>query len=165
MMAIIQLEDLDSSIEVMVWPDTFRSYGALLDNDATLLIGGEVSRKGEIPSFIAHEIYPLQDAPKHFCEQMSVHISCTQLETSLLRVKDILRLHPGTIPVVICLIFPEGEKVMITADKAFDVDPDGDLIRELEHELGEKTTFVKTKKAPLKNGDANLGRRKWEKRK
>ena len=165
MMAIVQFEDLENSIEVLVWPDTFRKYAAILDNDAPLLIGGEVSKKGEVPSFIAHEIVPLEDAPKHFSERVSLHISCTQLDATLANVKSILRLHPGSIPVVICLVFPSGEKVMINTDNAFNVLPDISLIHELEHELGENTVFVKARQAPLKNGEPDNNRRRWEKRK
>ncbi|MBT3192413.1 MAG: DNA polymerase III subunit alpha [Verrucomicrobia bacterium] len=162
MMAIIQFEDLESSIEVLVWPDVFRTYAPLLENDATLLIGGEVSKKGEIPSFIAHEIYALEDAPKHFAEKVSVHISSTQLESSLLKVKDIIRLHPGRIPVIICLVQPSGEKIMIGTESAFHVLPTASLLHELEQELGEKTVFVQTKRTPLKNGEPK--KKPWEKR-
>ena len=163
-MAVVMFEDLDSSTEVLIWPDTYRNYAAVIQEDATLLIGGEVSKRNDSLSFIAHEIYPLEDAPIHFSERLSIHISCTQLETSLSKVKDALRLHPGPIPVVICLIFPDGKKVMINADTAFNVRPKLSLLQELEHELGENTVFVKTKQTPLKNGDPNKGRRRWEKR-
>jgi len=161
-MAIIQFEDLEGDIEVLVWPDTYRKYAAVLEQDATLLIGGEVSRRDEVPSFIAHEIYPLEDAPLHFSEQISVHITCAQLEASLPKVKETLRLHPGSIPVIICLVFPSGEKVLMSADSAFNVLPNIRLIHELEHELGENTVFVQAKRAPLKNGEPEKPR--WQKR-
>jgi DNA polymerase-3 subunit alpha len=162
MMAIVLLEDLETATEVLVWPETFRNYSAVLEEDATLLIGGEVSRRGDTLSFIAHEVYPLEDAPIHFAERLSLHVSCAQLEPSLEKVKSILRLHPGPISVVICLIFPDGKKVMVSTDQAFSVLPKIGLLHELEHELGENTVFVQTKQAPLKNGEPP--KRKWEKR-
>jgi DNA polymerase-3 subunit alpha len=162
MMAVIEFEDLEDSIEVLVWPDTFRTYAGLLENDATLLIGGEVSKKSEIPTLIAHEIYPLEDAPRHFSEALRLHISCTQLEASIMKVKDTLRLHPGTIPVVICLVFPSGEKITMSTDIGFNVLPNMALLHELEQELGENTVFVQAKQAPLKNGEPK--RKPWEKR-
>ncbi len=163
-MAVVELEDLDNAIEVLVWPDTYRDYAASIEQDACLMIGGEVSRKGETPSFIAHEIYPLEEAPKIFSEQISIHISETQLNASLAKVKDILRMHPGSIPVSICLVFPSGEKVLVRADTAFNVMPDISLIHEIEHELGENTVFVRAKRTPLKNGEPANGQRRWEKK-
>ncbi len=160
-MAVIRFEDLDGDIEVLVWPDTYRKYAPILNQDATLLIGGEVSKRDEVPSLIAHEIYLLEDAPLHFSENVSVHVTCAQLDL-LPKVKETLRLHPGNIPVTICLIFPTGEKVLVSADIAFNVLPNISLIHELEHELGERTVFVRTKRAPLKNGEPP--KKRWEKK-
>jgi len=162
-MAILQFEGLESAIEIAVWPDTYSKYGSLLEQDATLMIGGEVRKRDESTAFVALEIYKLEDAAKNFAKQLSLHITTTQLDKSLQNVKEILRLHPGTTPVIICLIFPTGEKVMMNADGAFHVNPNDDLIHELEHELGEKTVFVKVDRTPLKNGPPK--KKQWHKKK
>jgi len=161
-LAILQFEGLESVVEVMVWADTFEKYGSLLDQDATLMIGGEVRRRDESVNFVAHEIYKLEDAAKIFAKDVSIHITTAQLDKSLKNIKDIIRLHPGDVPIKICLIFPTGEKIMISSDSAFHVNPNDELVHELEHELGEKTVFVKTDRKPLKNG---LPKKKWVKKK
>jgi DNA polymerase-3 subunit alpha len=160
-MAIVLLEDLNDAIEVIVWSDTYQNYADILEQDSCLIICGEVSKKGETPSLIAHEIYPIEEAPKHFSEQLSIHISETQIGTSLEKIKEITRLHPGPTPISICLVFPSGEKVLMQADRAFNVAPDLELIRELEHELGENTVFIHAKRQPFKNGNPKRSRNRW----
>nr|MBC8453468.1 DNA polymerase III subunit alpha [PVC group bacterium] len=60
-MAVITLEDLDGSIEVVVFPEAFRQYGDVIVPEAPLLIGGEVSRREGNAGIQAHEVYPLAD--------------------------------------------------------------------------------------------------------
>jgi hypothetical protein len=52
---------------------------------------------------------------------------------------------------------------MMNTDNAFHVDPGNDLIHKLEHELGEKTVFVKIDRSPLKNGIPK--KKQWQKKK
>lgn len=160
-MAVITLEDLDGSIEVVVFPEAFRQYGDVIVPEAPLLIGGEVSRREGNAGIQAHEVYPLADAPKFFAKNISVHITCAQLENHLEKVKEILRLHPGTIPVVICLSMPSGEKVFIDTDSAFNALPDIELIHDIERELGENTVYITANPEPLRNGAPK--RKRWQK--
>ncbi len=150
-MAIVQLEDLQGSVEVLVWPSTYARYAQVLQKDAILLIGGNIQSKDNGNNLIAHEIYPLEDAPSHFARSVNIHITTQQLEHGLQKIRDIVHLHPGPVPLNICLLFPEGEKVTIKADAEFQVLPDASLIHEIEQELGEGTVFVHVAKQVFKN--------------
>ena len=150
-MAILRLEDLDGSVEIVVWPDTYQKYQSVIEQDATLLIGGHVSKKEEIPNLLALEIYPLEEAPKLFSKSVSIHITASQLDTKLQKVKKIVSLNPGNTPLSVCLLLPDGEKVIIKAENGLFVTPHPDMINNLEHELGENTVFVLANPQPLKN--------------
>jgi len=150
-MAILRLEDLDGGVEVVVWPDTYRKYQSVIAQDATLLIGGRVSRKEETPNLLATEIHPLEDAPKLFSKSVSIHITSAQLESKLQKVKAIVSMNPGGIPLSICLLLPDGEKVIINAENGLFVTPLPEMIHALENELGENTVFVHADPQPLKN--------------
>ncbi len=142
-MASIQVEDLEGSIEVMVFSDSYAKYGMLLEDDAAILICGEVGARNNILQLAADEIYPLGDAPKYFAQQVRIHIPVTYAEQGKMgKIKDIVRIHPGTTPLIICLIFPTGEKAFIEAGTGFSVCADENLIHEIEHELGEKSIYV-----------------------
>jgi len=150
-MAILRLEDLDGSVEVVVWPDTYQKYQSVIAQDATLLIGGRISKKEEIPNLLAIEIYPLEDAPKLFSKSVSIHITSSQLETKLKKVKEIVTMNPGNIPLSVCLLLPDGEKVIINAENGLYVTPQPTMIHDIEHELGENTLFVHVNSQPLKH--------------
>lgn len=161
-MASIQIEDLEGSMEVMVFSESYTQYGMLLEEDAPILICGEIGIRNNIPQLTANEIYPLADAPKYFAQQVRIHIPVTYAEQgNLEKIKNIVRLHPGTTPLIICLIFPKGEKAFIEAGTGFNVCADETLVQEIEHELGEKSVHVTVNpKAYRLNHDKRRFRRK-----
>jgi DNA polymerase-3 subunit alpha len=142
-MAILTLEDLDGSLEVLVFPEAYQRYGSVIQQDGAIMVCGEVSRRDEEAKLVAQEIYPLAEAPRHFTQRVSLHVPVATLNDEKLgKVKDILRMHPGVVPVVICMQFPSGEKVFVRTDKSFRVFPNQDLVQELEQELGERGLYV-----------------------
>ena len=110
-MAIVQLEDLDGCIEVLVFPEAYQKYGVHVQQDAAVLVCGEVSRRDDEPKLIAQEIYPLADAPRYFCQQAG-H-PCPHRDDrgrQVEAIKETLSLHPGNTPVMICLQYPIGRE-------------------------------------------------------
>ena len=161
-MAIIRLEDLDGAIEVLVWPETYEKFGMHLEEEAAVLICGEALTSEDPPKIAAQEIYPLSDAPRHFAKQLRVHVPAAHAQNGKLEeLKDVLRLHPGSTPVVVCLLMPTGEKVFINTNRSFRVFPDQDLIKDIEHLLGEETAYVSVDPSPCKNPPKP---RPWEKK-
>jgi DNA polymerase-3 subunit alpha len=148
-MAVFRLEDLDGSLEVVVFPEAYQNFGMQVRDDSPVMVCGEVSKAEEPARMFAQEIYPLADAPKHFAVRVGVHMPVAHLENGKLdRVKAILTAHPGLTPVVICLQFPTGEKVFVETEKRFKVLADETLIRALEQELGEKGVYVAVNSSP-----------------
>lgn len=162
-MAIIRLEDLDGSVEVLVWPDAFEKFGMHLAEETPVLVCGEALTSEDTPKIAAQEIYPLSDAPRHFARHLSIHVPSNLCQDGTLeRLKETLRLHPGTVPVVICLMMPAGEKVFIKTHRSFSVFPDEVLLKEIEHMLGEETAFVAVEQTPCKNPPQP---KRWERKK
>ena len=56
LMAVFQLEDLTSSVEVMVFPRTMTEFGHLLNDDAVVVLRGRVDKRDDTPKFIPLEI-------------------------------------------------------------------------------------------------------------
>ncbi|MCK5850297.1 MAG: DNA polymerase III subunit alpha [Kiritimatiellae bacterium] len=161
-MAIIQLENIEGTVEVVVFPDTYQKYGAQLAEETAVLVCGEVSRKEEQAKIIAQEIYSLADTPRLFSLHVSLHIPVAHSEKGRLeKIRDILQMHPGETPVIICLQFPKGEKVFMDTDSSFAVLPDEELLHELEHELGEHSVYVAANPKPCRKPKPQ---KIWEKR-
>ena len=158
-MAILQLEDLNGTIEVLVWPDTYIRYAPVLQQDAILLVCGTISvRKDKATNLIAREIYPLQDAPTHFAQSVSIHVTTPQIEQHLEKLKEIISLHPGHTPVSICVLFPDGHKLHIKVDVEFHVLPDAAFVKAIEQLIGEHTVFVHVSQQPMKQMPQSNGR-------
>ena len=56
LMAVFILEDLQSSIEVMVFPRTMRDVGHLLEEDSVIVLKGRVDSRDDQPKLIAQKI-------------------------------------------------------------------------------------------------------------
>ena len=152
------IEDLDGSLEVLVFPETYGRYQAQLIKDTAILVCGDVSRRDEPPKLVAQEIYPLADAPRYFATKLSLHLSVTTTEPHKMeKIKDILRMHPGVTPVVICMEHPGGQKVFVEAASALRVFPDEELVHKLEQESGEKSVYIAVNPSPC----LTAKRKKW----
>ncbi|MCE9613967.1 MAG: DNA polymerase III subunit alpha [Lentisphaerae bacterium] len=150
-MAIMQLEDLTGTVEVIVYPDTYAEFGNRLEAEAPLLVCGALAHENEKTKLFAQEIYPLAEAPRYFCKRVGIHVpTATLKDETLPRIKEILSLHPGQTPVTICLQYPSGEKVFVEIDKRLRVTPDPKLVHNLEQALGENSVFLAVDPTPCK---------------
>lgn len=139
-----RLEGLEGSVNCVVWPDDFSRFEALLEDRATVMIAGTLVKdfRDELELQIA-EIYPLTDAPKLLATCISLHLPETALsEEKMTAVKEIIRRHPGSTPLIICILLDSGEKVFVRGERRYRAEASHELIQELEHLLGEKSVYV-----------------------
>jgi DNA polymerase-3 subunit alpha len=159
--AIVQLEGLDGTVDVLVFSEAYQKFGANLTENAPVIVCGEVSRRDENLKVMAQEIYPLKEAPARFARRVGLHLPAARLDDGLLaKLRETLRLYPGRTPVIVCLQYPSGEKVFVEADRRYRVVAAPELIHRLKQELGESSVFVAVEPAPCARGDG--GRRKWQ---
>jgi hypothetical protein len=91
----------------------------------------------------AQEIYSLADAPRHFTESVRVHLPEHQATPeNLLRLKDLIRQHPGQTPLHIVVILPSGEKVYVNAHATLKVAPNEAFLRAVQQLLGEDSLYI-----------------------
>ncbi len=131
LMATFVLEDLESSIEVWVFPRTMTEVGYLLADDSVVCVKGRLDLRDEQPKFICMELKtpeltvggaePLHvDLPLHLLSDERVD-----------RLKRLLSEHPGDSPVYLHV----GAKcIRLTAD--FCVETGRGLLGELRELLG-----------------------------
>ena len=63
MMAFVDLEDLYGQIEIVVFPNVYERYQAVVETDRVVVITGRLSfREGEAPKMIADAIFDIYDA-------------------------------------------------------------------------------------------------------
>jgi DNA polymerase-3 subunit alpha len=134
--ASVVLEDMESSVEVMFFGETYQSYSTVLAEDAVLVIRGRVRRRDEtmqlqaievsVPDIVAHGA----DAP--LLVQMSVQ-RCTPPVVE--RLKEVLTSHPGTTEVRLRLTSP-GRATLMKLGDGLRVERSTELFGDLKALLG-----------------------------
>ena len=93
-MAFGQAEDLTGNCEVVVFPDTYRRCGKLLDTGTPLLVMGKVSNNGEEAKVLAEDMALLGDISKE------LWLKLPSGDDSLKKpLEALLGQHPGSTPV------------------------------------------------------------------
>ena len=132
LMAVFTLEDLQSSIEVMVFPKTMQNYGHLLEDDAVVVVRGRVDGRDDVPKLMAMELErfePVSDGapPVH------VNLRPAALSDELLgALKALLLDHPGESQVFLHI----GERQVLRLPDDFLVDASAGLLAEIRELLG-----------------------------
>ncbi len=131
LMATFVLEDLESSIEVWVFPRTMTEVGYLLTDDAVVCVKGRLDLRDEQPKFICMEIRK-PELSAGGAEPLHVYLPLNALSDDRVdRLKRLLADHPGRSPVFLHV----GDKcIRLTSD--FDVDTSRGLLAELRELLG-----------------------------
>ena len=133
LMAVFVLEDLQTSIEVMVFPKTMADIGHMLADDAVLLVKGRVDRRDDQPKFIAMDV-EVFDGVTDGAPPLRVKVSPTRLSQDTVdELKAILVRFPGESQVFIHL----GDDKVLRLPEQFCVDINGGVIGELRVLLGQ----------------------------
>jgi DNA polymerase-3 subunit alpha len=137
LMAVFQLEDLQTSIEVMVFPKTMQKFGHVLVDDGVVIVKGRVDMREDQAKLMATEIErfePVLDG----APPVRINLSPNALSEHLLAdLKSLLHEHPGDSQVFLHL----GEKVLRLPDQ-FSVDASNGLMGELRVLLGAQAMFA-----------------------
>jgi DNA polymerase-3 subunit alpha len=131
LMARFVLEDLQASMEVFVFPKVMADYGALLENDAVVVLRGRLDLREEQPKIVCIEVRrPVLEADG--TEEVRIALPLGVIsDTTVDRLKEILVDHPGQCPVMLHV----GTKVLRLPPE-FNVDGRNGLVGQLKSLLG-----------------------------
>ena len=148
-MGTFRLERMDGSVEAVAFPSTFNAYGVYLKDDAPIMVCGTVGRddkpgqQSQQLKLTVQEIYPLGDVPRLFTESVRIHLPEHQATTeNLLRLKELVRQHPGQTPLSVVVMLPSGEKIYVNAHSTLHVSPSEGFIRTVQQLLGEESLYI-----------------------
>ena len=135
LMARFVLEDLQAAMEVFVFPKTMAEYGALIENDAIVVVKGRLDTREDEPKIVCMEV----SRPMLERGQEDLHITLPLGVLSDAKVdglKDVLSGHPGPSPVLLHV----GAKVLRLPPE-FNVDCRNGLVGELKRLLGQSAVL------------------------
>ncbi len=142
--AMVTLEDLEGSVQVLCMNENYDKYRALLQPNAAILVLGEVNTGDEKPKLFPQEIMPLDEAPRKFTKQVHLRLHAAHLKPeSLDAVCELVEAHKGKCPLFLCFIQPGGEVVFLETHENFAVTPSRKLQEEADRRFGEDTYYAK----------------------
>jgi DNA polymerase-3 subunit alpha len=139
-MAVAVLEDLEGTVELLLYPRVYEKVAPHIVEEAALLVTGRVEVEDENPKVIAAEVMPLAEAQQRCTAAMYVTVYLSDIEHGKLDgLKKLLEASPGHCPVFLDFSAPTGERVLMKAGRQFRVTPSPDLVRSVEVMLGESS--------------------------
>ncbi len=135
LMARFVLEDLQAAMEVFVFPKTMAEYGALIENDAILVVRGRLDLREEEPKIVCMEVS--RPILERGTEDLHITLPLGVLtDAKVDGLKDVLSGHPGQSPVLLHV----GAKVLRLPPE-FNVDCRNGLVGELKRLLGQSAVL------------------------
>ena len=134
--ASAQLEDLNGSIEVMFFPQTYGLYVGEIADDAVVLIGGRINARDDRISLIVNELIVPDFSTAPSDRPLAVSLPTRQCTVEKVdALKQVLANHPGTSLVHLRLI--SGERVTtLELDQTLRVTTSSALMGDLKALLG-----------------------------
>ncbi len=143
-MAVFTLEDLEGSVEVVVFPELYgRSQGVFME-EAPVLVGGRVESDESRTRILATELVPISEARQTRTESVAIRVPLEGLSEELLgRLKLLLAENKGA-----CPIYLEGTEagafsMMVKAGTPYSINPSRGLVVSLERLLGSGSVRLK----------------------
>ncbi|MBE1303286.1 DNA polymerase III subunit alpha [Clostridium botulinum] len=138
MMAFIVLEDLYSSIEVIVFPKIFNMARTIINEDEVVLLKGRVSlREDEQPKLICEFMEPLV---KINSEKLYILVEEKKdIKLKLQEIKSVFLQHKGNIPVYFCT---NKERKKFRIDRELWVNGSRELMDNLRNMFGENNIKI-----------------------
>jgi DNA polymerase-3 subunit alpha len=132
-MLFFQLEDLEGSVEVIVFPKTVHDFGPLVVEDAVLIVSGHLDHRGDDVKVVARDIKELQVRDD---SSVRLAVAAQRLTPEVVSsLKTILKNHPGPAAVFLNLSDSGDTKVLKLGDD-HKVEPRSALFAELKELLG-----------------------------
>ena len=132
LMAVFTLEDLQSAVEVMVFPKTMTDHGHKLADDAVVILKARVDGREDQPKLVAMEVEPFEPTGGE-AYPLRVKVASSALSEQVIAdLKRLLAEHQGDSPVFLHL----GERQVLRLPEAWTVSVGPALLAELRVLLG-----------------------------
>ena len=136
-MAYLTLEDLNGAVEVIVFPDLYKTASTLLTPGTAVQITGTLDRGDKATKIKATKIMGLADLQTSAYTRVSIHVLSDDTSShSLHQLRDVLRRHHGPCPVYLDVTLPNQCIATITVSADLRVLPNDRLVSTLEDVVG-----------------------------
>jgi DNA polymerase-3 subunit alpha len=140
-MCVFMLDDAAGSIEIVVFPETFKNFGhAAAENGAMVLVKGKFERDDESARILASEIVPLELVRERLARSVAIRLSTPPHgRETFEKLWDVLSHHKGDRRVAfdVELQSPSGRlRVTVDVNSQIRVRPSEQLVSDVERICG-----------------------------
>jgi DNA polymerase-3 subunit alpha len=149
-MASFVLEDLEGSVETLVFPEAYKKAGARLADDQVVLVKAraEVQDDGKA-RLLASDVLPLEQAKLAEARHVTIRVPLGAWDRGKgERLRDILGSHRGDCPVTLEIVRPGSWSAALAPSAYYRVRPDSVLRDEVEALLGPGALVLARTQAP-----------------
>jgi DNA polymerase-3 subunit alpha len=144
-MAYVRVEDLNGSVETIVFPDLYAASSELLASDQPLLIDGTIDKGDKGLKLKATRMISLESARQRAGGYLEISVDDTVAGDALRRLKATLERHRGSYPVWLRVRLRQFHREStIVADNGLRVNPTRALIDEIEAGFGKGVAAVRS---------------------
>jgi DNA polymerase-3 subunit alpha len=137
-MAVFVLEDLQGTIEVVLFPEVLNQFASLVVEDTIVFVRGKTDYRRERTNILASELIPLERARERLAKGVRIKLDAREVtQEKVTKIRSICQHHRGDRPFSVVVQTDRG-RVYATADRALSVNPDIDFCREMKQLVGEE---------------------------
>jgi len=134
-MAMITLEDLNGSVDGVIFPDTLAQYEHLVSADKMVFLRGAADFRREQPSLRVNAIFDMTRADEELTHAVYILLPESLRDREPMEhLRTICQRHPGACPVYVEVTTSSNMRVVIQTDAK--VRPNTDFCRQLENLIG-----------------------------
>jgi DNA polymerase-3 subunit alpha len=135
-MAVLELEDLQSKCEVVLFPKTYEQYASMVGVDKIVFVRGKVDCRRENPNILAEELIAVDEAIDKLTAHVWIQLTGFDItEEKINCIRSVCTSHRGKSPVHVSV--QTGKyKIAAVADKTLSVRPDAEFYRKMESVVG-----------------------------
>ena len=150
--AVMRLEDIESSIECLVFPQTYEKVKDLLIENKPVFILGNINSKDEEESnkITVEDLLSIESVPLEHTKEIHIalHEASTKKDT-LKKLRDICMEHPGKTLTILRITCTDGEIAFIETGEKYFVEVRQKLTDNIKKLLGEESLrFIADKTVP-----------------
>ena len=142
-MATFVFEDLTGQIEVVVFPESYKTYFDYLRPDSIIWLKGRLEIDGENKKIYLSQMMPIDQALIKLAKKLVIRLFLPGLEEKLfINLKEILSQNHGECPLFFELESPPNYRFIVRSKEIPSVSLSSEFLKKLEKLLGKNSFFL-----------------------
>ena len=131
--AVFTLEDKTGTVEVICWPETYRTHETVFGTDEPVCVTGTLEAGEERCQIIADEVTVLTEFRARAAQEVHLALVAERVSDDLFaRLKDTLTQHRGDCPCYVHLLLPNKTETVIALPRELRVAPTEGMLEAVE---------------------------------